>query len=99
MHRTLQSVGVEFEKIISKRLRKAPAGSGPLLAWPLACGYKVSERTSAVSYAEGVLQVEVPDPGWRTELQALAPRYLAEINRYVAETVTRIEFVVKRPFR
>jgi hypothetical protein len=37
--------------------------------------------------------VEVPDHGWRTELQALAPQYLAVINRYVAESVRRIEFV------
>jgi hypothetical protein len=38
--------------------------------------------------------VEVPDWGWRAELQALAPQYLAVINRYVAESVKRIEFVV-----
>ena len=38
--------------------------------------------------------MEVPDAGWRAELQALAPQYLAVINRYVAESVKRIEFVV-----
>ena len=38
--------------------------------------------------------MEVPDAGWRTELQALAPQYLAVINRYVAESVRRIEFVI-----
>jgi len=38
--------------------------------------------------------VQVPDAGWRTELKALAPQYLAIINRYLAESVTRIEFVV-----
>jgi hypothetical protein len=38
--------------------------------------------------------VEVPDAGWKTELQALAPQYLAVINRYVAENIHRIEFVV-----
>jgi len=38
--------------------------------------------------------VEVPDWGWRAELQALAPQYLAVINRYVAESVRRIEFVI-----
>jgi hypothetical protein len=31
----------------------------------------------------------------RRELAALAPRYLATINRYSATAVQRIEFVVK----
>jgi hypothetical protein len=38
--------------------------------------------------------VEVPDAGWRAELQTLAPQYLAVMNRYVAESVKRIEFVI-----
>ena len=95
MIRPIQSAGASFEKIVVSSIRKAPAGQGPLIAWALACGHKVSERTRAVTFADGVLQVEVPDLGWRKELQALAPRYVAEINRYVAETVQRIEFVVK----
>jgi hypothetical protein len=35
--------------------------------------------------------------GWKRELQALAPRYLAMINRYAGQTVSRIEFVVVSP--
>ena len=45
-------------------------------------------------FRQGILRVEVPDWGWRAELQALAPQYLAVINRYVAESVKRIEFVI-----
>jgi hypothetical protein len=41
-----------------------------------------------------VLRVEVTGQGWKAELQALAPRYLAMINRYTTEAVRRIEFVV-----
>jgi hypothetical protein len=41
-----------------------------------------------------VLRVEVPDQGWRKELQNFAPQYLAVMNRYVAESVKRIEFVI-----
>jgi hypothetical protein len=43
--------------------------------------------------------VEVPDAGWRAELQSLAPQYVAVINRYVAETVNRIEFIISTPNR
>lgn len=97
MIRHMQPAAAAFERIVANSVRKAPAGQGPLIAWALACGHKVSERTQAVRFADGILQVEVPDLGWRKELQALAPRYVAEINRYVAETVKRIEFVVKPP--
>jgi len=94
MTRAMEQVGAGLEKIIAGSLRLSPAGQGPLLAWPVACGQAVAARTQAVNFAEGVLRVEVPDHGWRTELQALAPQYLAVINRYVAESVRRIEFVI-----
>lgn len=66
------------------------------MAWPVVCGSAVAERTRAIHFVDGVLQVEVADAGWRSELQALAPRYLAAINRYTVEIVRRIEFVVAR---
>jgi Dna[CI] antecedent, DciA len=71
-----------------------PGLEGPVLAWALACGHAVAARTQALDFAQGILRVEVPDAGWRAELQALAPQYLAVINRYVAESVKRIEFVI-----
>jgi Dna[CI] antecedent, DciA len=90
----MEQVGAGLEKIVVGSLRRSPAGEGPLLAWALACGHAVAARTRAVDFAQGILRVEVPDVGWRAELQALAPQYLAVINRYVAESVKRIEFVI-----
>jgi predicted nucleic acid-binding Zn ribbon protein len=83
-----------LEKIVSRSLRRAPLGQGPLMAWPLACGHAVAGRTKALDFADGILRVEVSDKGWKAELQALAPQYLAVINRYVGENVKHIEFVV-----
>jgi predicted nucleic acid-binding Zn ribbon protein len=93
-HHLMQPAGLGLDKVVARSLRKAPAGQAPLLAWPLACGSAVAGRTRAVSFADGVLRVEAPDVGWRKELQTLAPRYLAILNRYVAESVARIEFVI-----
>jgi len=42
------------------------------------------------------LRVEVPDTAWKRELQSLAPRYLATLNRYAGQKVERIEFVIQR---
>jgi len=92
--RFMQPVGPGIEKVVASAVRRAPAGTGPVLAWPLACGQTVANRTRAVDFLAGVLHVEVPDARWRNELQVLAPRYVATLNRYVAEEVKRIEFVV-----
>jgi hypothetical protein len=51
-------------------------------------------RTRAVSFHSGVLLVEVPDKGWRTELMHLAPNYVAAINKCSPVPVNRIEFTV-----
>jgi hypothetical protein len=59
----------------------------------------VAQRTQAVSFAYGVLRIEVPDAGWRRELQELAPRYLVTLNRYAGENVDRIEFVLRSDIR
>jgi hypothetical protein len=95
MTRQMEHVSAGLEKVVAGSLRRAPAGEGPVLAWPLACGRAVAARTRALDFTQGILRVEVPDAGWRAELQALAARYVAVINRYVGEGVKRIEFVVR----
>ena len=93
----MQQAGSGLEKIVAQSLRQSPAADAPLMAWPVVCGSAVAERTSAVSFEGGVLRVEVADAGWKAELQSLAPRYVAAINRYTTEAVNRIEFVIARP--
>jgi hypothetical protein len=93
---SFQRPGSGLEQVLAKSLRHVANDVAPVLAWPLACGSAVAERTRALEFSKGVLQVEVADPGWKKELQALAPRYLATINRYVSEDVNRIEFIIKK---
>lgn len=90
----MQPAGSSLERIVAQSLRQAPPAEAPLLAWPVVCGSAVAERTRATSFRDGVLHVEVADAGWKSELQGLAPRYLAVINRYTTQAVRRIEFVV-----
>jgi hypothetical protein len=92
----LEQAGTGLDKIVTDSLRRVPPSEAPLMAWSLVCGSTVAERTRAVSFAAGVLLVEVANPGWKRELQALAPRYLAMINQYVRASVQRIEFVIVR---
>lgn len=90
----MEQAGGGLEKIVAQSLRQAPPDQAPLMAWPVVCGSAVAERTRALSFAGGVLRVEVADSGWRAELQRLAPQYVATINRYTKQTVQRIEFVL-----
>lgn len=90
----MQQAGSGLEKIVAQSLRLAPRAEAPLMAWPVVCGSAVAERTRALAFSDGVLRVEVNGQRWKSELQALAPRYLAMINRYTTEPVLRIEFVV-----
>lgn len=84
-----------LETVIAAALHRAPASQSALLAWPVACGSSVADRTRALDFCDGILRVEVADAGWRRELANLAPRYVASINRYSAAAVKRIVFVVK----
>jgi hypothetical protein len=92
----LEPASAGLERIVISSLRRAPQGEAPLLAWPLVCGSAVAERTRALQFADAVLRVQVPDAGWKRELQSLAPRYLAVLNRYAGQKVERIEFVIGR---
>lgn len=94
----MQQAGAGLEKIVLNSLRHVPQGEAPLLAWPLVCGSVVAERTRALEFSasDKVLRVEVPDAGWKREMQSLAPRYLATLNRYAGQKVERIEFVIQQ---
>ena len=92
----MEQAGAGLEKIVMGSLRRVPPGEAPLVAWPLVCGSAVAERTRALEFAGAVLRVEVPDAGWKRELQGLAPRYLAQINRYPGQKVEKIEFVIRQ---
>lgn len=91
----MQQASASLEKIVFASLRRAPAADAPFLAWPLVCGSQVAERTRVLGFTDGVLRVEVPDAGWKRELQNLAPRYLAVLNR-CAGKIERIEFVPRQ---
>jgi predicted nucleic acid-binding Zn ribbon protein len=94
MSRELERASAGLEKIVAQSLRLAPAAEAPGLAWPIVCGSAVAQRTRVLNFQDGVLRVEVADAGWRAELQSLAPRYLAAMQRFSPQPVRRIEFIV-----
>jgi len=66
----------------------------PLLAWPLACGSKIADRAKAVTFADGVLTIAVPDETWRRQLQGFAQQYLSVLNQISSAKVQRLNFII-----
>jgi len=91
----MEQAGAGLEKIVLGSLRRVPPGEAPLLAWPLVCGSVVAERTRALEFDGAVLKVEVPDAGWKREMQSLATRYLPTLNRYAGKQAERIKYVIR----
>jgi hypothetical protein len=89
----MQHAGTTLRKIFRQTVGR-DGGSAPVLAWPLACGMKIADRTEALSFAEGILTVAVLDETWRRQLQSFRLQYLAALNGISSEKVDRIEFVV-----
>ncbi len=96
----MKHAGATLKKIFAETLRREAGDDAPLLAWPLACGAKIAEKTSAIGYADGVLTVEVSDATWQHQLQGLHLQYLAAMRPISTQPVNAIKFVVKgRPPR
>jgi len=75
-------------------VRRLPPEESPLLAWPLACGSDVAEKTRALSFVAGVLTVEVPDAGWKSQLFSLSLQYKSLLKGYTGQEIERIDFVL-----
>lgn len=91
----MESVRTGLRQIMQDLLRARPAEEAVILAWPLVCGKEVAARTSAVSFSDGTLTVEVSDASWRNQLQSFAPRYLSGYEGLLGQVVKSVQFKVK----
>ncbi len=82
-----------LNKIYGTAVQQVAGEQAPVLAWPLACGSKVAQRTAALGCVNGELAVRVPDKVWRNELQRFQDRYLAALNQVSRHKVKSIRFV------
>lgn len=94
----MQHARATLTKIFKEVVRRE-ADNAPVLAWPLACGAKIAERTTALGFVDGVLTVAVPDDAWQRQLQSFVPQYLTALNQIVSEQVSNIHFRTVHPQR
>lgn len=90
----MEHVRQTLQQIVVDAVRRAPAEDVPLLAWPLACGSAVAEKTRALAFADGELTVQVPDAPWRLQLLNLTGEYLRQLREITDGRVQRLRFVL-----
>ena len=82
-----------LSRIYANALHPVAGDQAPVVAWPLVCGIKIAQRTSALCCINGELAVRVPDKIWRNELQCFSQQYLAALNQISRHKVKSIRFV------
>src|SRR6478672_4658815 len=92
----MEPVRTGLRQLMSDLLRTRPAEEAVILAWPLVCGKEVAARTTAASFSDGTLTVEVTDVSWRNQLQSFAPRYLSSYEGLLGPVVKSVQFKVKQ---
>ena len=92
----MESVRTGLRQIMQDLLRARPPEEAVLMAWPLVCGKEVAARTTAASFSDGTLTVEVSDVSWRNQLQSFAPRYLSGYEGLLGQAVKSVQFKVKQ---
>ncbi len=91
----MEPVRTGLRQIMQDLLLARPVEEAVTLAWPLVCGQEVASRTSAVSFSDGTLTVEVPDKVWRNQLQSFTSRYISGYEGYFGVLVKTVQFTIK----
>jgi len=92
-----------MRELLRGSLARTLAGTGDedrlAAAWTVACGRAMAERGIVSGYADGVLRIEVGDPVWLRQMQALRGTLEREVARISGVKVQTIDFVMKRSNR
>jgi predicted nucleic acid-binding Zn ribbon protein len=91
----MERVSNTLQRVMAEALKRLPVEQLPEAAWDFAAGTAVAEKTRVLGCEAGTLMVEVPDPTWRAQLYAMAPQFLARLNRILP--IHRLEFRLARP--
>ena len=92
-----------MRELLRGSLARSLAGTGEedrlAAAWTVACGRAMAERGVITDYRDGVVRVEVGDPVWLRQMQALRGTLEREVARISGVKVQSIDFAMKRTNR
>jgi hypothetical protein len=67
-----------------------------MAAWPVVCGKAMAGRGIVMSYADGVMLVQVEDGAWLRQLTNMRGQLVREMARIAGVPVREIHFEMKR---
>jgi hypothetical protein len=92
-----------MRELLRGSLARSLAGMGEqdrlAAAWTVACGRAMAERGVVSGYADGIVRIEVSDPVWLRQMQALRGTLEREMARISGVKIQTIDFVIKRSRR
>lgn len=68
-------------------------------SWPVVCGSAMAVHGEVVGYEDGVVSLEVSDPGWMQQMMSMQGQLSGELGRIAGIRVTGIHFMRKMTFR
>jgi predicted nucleic acid-binding Zn ribbon protein len=78
---SMEQAGEILKGALGKLARREDALEWVQAVWPVVLGSRVAARARPVAWRDGVLEVDVRSAAWQRELEAMAARLCAEINR------------------
>jgi predicted nucleic acid-binding Zn ribbon protein len=84
-----------LQRIMIQAIKSLPPEKLPAAAWDFVAGKAVAKKTRVIGCEKQSLVIEVPDNNWRTQLYAMVPQFLAQLNRFTR--IDRIEFKIADP--
>lgn len=82
---------------LSRSLSAVPEDDRLAAAWTVACGRAMAEHSVITGYKAGVVQIEVSDNIWLSQMLALRGPLERELAKVSGLRVVAIEFVRKAP--
>lgn len=86
-----------LKKNLARTLERLPDADRLGAAWTLACGKAMADRGEIVSFAGGVVEVEVRDAAWLDQMRSMRAVLESELARIAGVRIVAIHFELKRP--
>lgn len=81
---------------LSRSLNAIPAADRLAASWTVVCGRALAGRGSVTAYSNGVVQIEVVDSVWVTQMLSMRGSLAAQLAESSGLPVETIEFTVQR---
>ncbi len=81
---------------LRRSLKAMPELERLAVAWPVVCGLAMSKHGEVAGYQDGIVQVQVLDENWMSQLMSMQGQIGGELGRVAGVPVTGVHFEMKK---